>query len=139
MARATRSNRIAGVGELQLQVLDVLSALGEGTVYDVQAQFPEGERPRYTTVLTVLRSLEKKGLAEHRTLERQYIFRAVVSPSEVRCGLLRDVLDRVFNGSPQELVATLFDMQHLSPQVVKELKALIAQREGERHVGKKRS
>ena len=49
MKKATRSNRITQIGELQLQVFDILCQLGEGTVYDVQDEFPEAERPRYTT------------------------------------------------------------------------------------------
>ena len=125
MAKRTRSNRITGIGELQLQVLDILCELDQGTVYDVLAQFPEAQRPRYTTVLTVLRSLEKKGLAKHHTVNRQYIFRPLVSATEVRRGLLQDVLERVFDSSPRDLVATLLDVNAVTPQALRELKTLI--------------
>ncbi|MGD8237440.1 MAG: BlaI/MecI/CopY family transcriptional regulator [Armatimonadota bacterium] len=131
MPKRVRRDRITQLGELQLQVLDVLCRLGEGTVYDVLGEFPEPERPRYTTVLTVLRSLEKRGLAEHRTTERQYIFRPTSSSSEVRRGLLQEVLDRVFDGSPRDMVATLLDVDRVTPEEVQELKELIAKWEVE--------
>jgi len=123
--KATRSNRITQIGQLQLQVFEILCQLGEGTVYDVQAEFPEAERPRYTTVLTVLRSLEEKSLAAHHTEDRAYIFRPTVSLSDVRRGLLQEVLKRVFDSSPRALVATLLDVDAVTPQVLCELKALI--------------
>lgn len=129
MRKTTRSNRITKIGELQLQVLDVLCQLEEGTVYDVLAQFPEPQRPRYTTVLTVLRSLEKKGLATHRTLDRQYIFRPTADVSEVRRGLLQDVLEQVFDSSPRDLVATLLDVDGVTPEALRELRTLIANSE----------
>ena len=125
MRKTTRSNRITGMGELQLQVFDILYELGEGTVYEVQDKFPEAERPRYTTVLTVLRSLEKKGLAAHHTEDRTYIFRPTVSSSEVRRGLLEEVLARAFDGSPRDLVAALLDVDAVTPEVLGEVRALI--------------
>lgn len=125
MKKATRSNRITQIGELQLQVFDILHQLGEGTVYDVQDEFADAERPRYTTVLTVLRSLEEKGLATHRTEDRTYIFRPTVSSSELRRGVLQEVLERVFDGSPRDLVATLLDADGVTPQALDELKTLI--------------
>jgi len=130
MARS-RSDRIADLGELQLQVFDHLSELGEGTVYDVLDEFPEGQRPRYTTVLTVLRSLEKKGLIAHRTEDRAYVFVPKVKPAQVRRQVLRDVLDRVFGGSPRALVSALLSVDSVTPEVLEELKAAIAQSEAE--------
>lgn len=133
MARA-RSSRVTDLGELQLDVLDRLSRLREGTVYEVLDEFPRGKRPRYTTVLTVLRTLEDKGLVTHSTRDRAYVFRPRVDWGQVRRRLLRDVLNRVFGGSPQELVAALMDVDGITPQVIQELKALIAAKEasGER-------
>lgn len=128
MVRA-RSNRITEMGELQLDVFDRLSRLGEATVYDVLEDFPGSQRPRYTTVLTVLRSLEGKRLVEHRTEGRAYVFRPVVEPVEVRRRVLRDVLERVFGGSPRELMAALLDDEAVTGEVLDELRALMAESE----------
>jgi BlaI family penicillinase repressor len=126
---AERHNRLTSLGELQLDVLDRLSKLGEGTVYDMLVEFGEGERPRYTTVLTVLRNLEEKGLVTHRTRDRAYVFSPAVDASHVRRNLVRDILNRVFDGSPRDLVAALVDVEEVTPEVLDELKALIAERE----------
>ena len=124
-----RQARITELGELQLQALDRLSQLGEGTVYDVLDQFPPKQRPRYTTMLTVLRSLEKRGLVEHRTESRSHVFRPTVEPRRVRGQMLMDVLGRAFSGSPRSMVATLLDTEAVTPEVLDELKGLIAERE----------
>ncbi len=126
-----RSDRIADVGELQLQVFDQLSSLGEGTVYDVLEQFRDSERPRYTTVLTVLRSLERKGLLTHYTRDRAYVFVPKVRPVEVRRQVLKDVLERVFGGSPRALVSALLGVESVTPEVLEELRAIIARSESE--------
>ena len=131
MATTRRNKRIADIGELQLEILDILCQLGEGTVYDVLDRFPESRRPRYTTVLSVLGALEKKGVVAHRAAGRAYIFRPVVQPAEVRKQVLRDVIARVFRGSPRDLVATLLDNDVVTDEVLTELQALIAASEGE--------
>jgi len=128
-----RSDRLTDLGELQLRVLEALNRVGEGTVYDVLDEFPQAERPRYTTVLTVLRSLEKRGLAAHRTEGRTYHFSPRVGPTQVRTRVLRDVLERVFRGSHRELVASLLDADSVTPEVLAELKGLIAEREARGH------
>ncbi len=124
-----RSNRITEMGELQLEVFETLAELGEATVYDVLAAFPEERRPKYTTVLTVLRALEEKGLATHRREGRTYVFAPVVSDREVRGQLLGDVMQRVFGGSPKRLMAALLDDEAVTPDVVRELRALLAEPE----------
>ena len=126
---APRSNRLTDLGELQLDVLDHLSRLGEGTVYDILHEFPRTRLPRYTTVLTVLRSLESKGLVTHSRRARAHVFKPTVDSKQVRGRLLRDLLNRVFGGSPRELVAALIDVETITPETLRELKAMIAARE----------
>jgi len=120
-----RSNRISDIGELQLAVLDILDRIGEGTVYDVLEQFPEPDRPKYNTVNTVLRALDRKGLATHRAEDRSFVYRPVAGPGHVRGRVLGDVVQRVFGGSPTSLFATLVDTQAVTPEVLRELRALL--------------
>jgi BlaI family penicillinase repressor len=124
-----RSNRLTDLGELQLAVLERVCQAGEATVYDVLARFPRRDRPRYTTVLTVLRTLEQKGLVTHEERDRAYVFRPTTDVAVVRRRLLRDMLNRVFGGSPRELVAALMDVEGITPETLEELRELIAARE----------
>ncbi|MBI2300819.1 MAG: BlaI/MecI/CopY family transcriptional regulator [Armatimonadetes bacterium] len=124
--RRTRDNRIGDVGELQLKVLDLLGELGEATVHGLLERFAEDARPRYTTVLTVLQGLERKGLVRHRTIDRTHVFEPTGQARQVRPKLLRDVVAKVFGGSPAALVAALLDVEEVTPEVVAELQALLA-------------
>jgi predicted transcriptional regulator len=121
----SRSNRLTGLGELQLHVLDILVRCTTATVYDVLDRFPDKQRPRYTTVLTVLRALEEKGLAEHEQRGRTFVFRPTSRATRVRHVLLREMLDKVFHGSPRDLVATLLDTEAVTPEVLQDLKRMI--------------
>ena len=124
-----RSNRLTDLGELQLQVLDILVRCKTATVYDVLDQFPHPQRPRYTTALTVLRTLEEKGLADHEERGRTYVFRPTPRAESVRPALLREMLDRVFHGSPRDLVAALLDTEAVTPEVLQDLRRMIAESE----------
>ena len=128
MSTDRRRDRITDLGELQLQVLDILSAMPEGSVEDVLQAFPDAERPRYTTIATVLRSLERKGLATHRADGRTYIYHVTVPSDQVRQSVLGDVLMRVFRGSPRALVASLLDTAAVTPEVMDELRSLVEER-----------
>ena len=119
------------LGDLQLQVLQTLWQLGTGTVYDVLDALPEEGRPKYNTIQTVLRSLEKRGLVKHTTRERMFVFQPRLSQAELQRGMLHDFLERIFGGSPQSLVATLLDSTPVTEEELAELKQLLAAREGE--------
>lgn len=119
----------ADLGELQAAVLDIVWRLGQGSVAEVQAAFPEERRPAYTTVLTVLRSLEKRGLLRHTQRERMYVYAPAVPADRVRAGALRGLLRRLFGGSPARLVATLLDSEKVTPEEIAAIKAMIREKE----------
>ncbi len=130
-----RRDRITELGELQLEMLDVLKRLGEATVYDLMEGFPPERRPRSSTVQTVMRSLEKRGLATHRTEGRTFVFRVTDEAENVRGQAVRDVLQRMFGGSPNALVSTLLDVADFTPDELAELKRLLARRGMDGDVG----
>ena len=119
------------LGDLQLQLLQTLWKLGSGTIYEVLDALPEEGRPKYNTVQTVLRSLEKRGLVQHTTRDRMFVFRPQLSQAELQRGMLRDLLERIFGGSPQSLVATLLDSTPVTDQELAALKQILADREQE--------
>jgi predicted transcriptional regulator len=116
------------LGDLQLRFLRALCTIGEGTVYDLLEALPEEERTAYTTVLTVMRSLEKRGLVTHTTRDRSYVYQPLQSPEEVQCGLLGRMVERVFGGSTQLLVARLLEQESLSREELEDLQQLIAEK-----------
>src|SRR5690242_9542955 len=99
----------SGIGSLQIRVLRILWARGDGTVHEVLEEFPPGSRPAYTTVLHVLRTLERRGLVAHTKQDRQHRYRPVVQPDAVETGVVNSILARIFAGSAERLVARLLE------------------------------
>lgn len=115
------------LGDLQVTVLRALWTLGEGTVYEVLDAIPRRPAPAYTTVLTALRSLEKRGLLEHRlpSGERQYRYRPLVDEAEAERSVLGDVIQRLFDGSPERLLARLLEITPLSREEIEGLHRML--------------
>ena len=119
------------IGSLQIRVLRILWKRGDGTVHEVLEEFPPEDRPAYTTVLHVLRTLERRGLVAHSKQHRQHRFRPLVEADTVESGALQSLLSRVFAGSAQRLVARLLEAEPLDPRELEEIRELIASREAE--------
>ena len=94
-------------GERELDVMGVLWELGSGTVAEVRDALPDPLA--YTTVLTVLRNLEAKGLVRHEGEGKAYRYYANVARTAARRSALARLVDRLFHGSPEALVAQLVE------------------------------
>lgn len=127
------SGRPHPLGELQLAVMNILWSRREATVHEVLDALPAEHRPAYTTVLTVLRSLEKRGKVTHDAMEgtRQYRYRPLVSAHDARDDILHDVLNRLFAGSPTMLVKHLLETEGFTLAELRELRKVIDTQEKE--------
>ncbi len=119
------------IGALQIRVLRSLWQRGSGTVHEVLRDFPEPDRPAYTTILHVLRTLERRGLVAHTPEHRQHRYRPVVGPDAVEAGALNGLLARIFAGSAEQLVARLLETAPLDPAELDGIRRLIEEREAE--------
>jgi BlaI family transcriptional regulator, penicillinase repressor len=91
------------LGDLQLAILRALWERGEAPV----SQVHEALRERglaLTTIATMLRKMEEKGLVAHRDQGRQFFYRAQVDPDVVQRNLVGDLVTRLFDGDPMALV-----------------------------------
>ena len=90
--------------ELELEVMKVLWRRDAATVADVQEEL-KAERPlAYTTVMTVLDRLARKGAADRDKQGRGYLYRPAVSEQEVCELAFERLLDDFFSRSPQKLL-----------------------------------
>ncbi len=123
--------RVSDLGELQLAVLNILWSCGEATVHDVLAAFPPERKLAYTTILTVLRNLEKRGLVTHEATAgtRMFRYRPLVTAEETRAEILRDLIERLFDGSPARLVSHLLAMDGLNRAELREIREAVKARE----------
>jgi len=116
------------LGRLELQIMTVVWDKGSATVHDVKEALSRGRKPAYSTILTMMRKLEVKGYLEHDVADRTYVYRATISRQAARHGMLGDLLNRVFEGSPSQLVSSLVEQNHVTEDELREIRKLIAER-----------
>jgi BlaI family transcriptional regulator, penicillinase repressor len=116
------------------EVMRALWTLGQGTVQDIIDKM--GKSVAYTTVLTLVRILERKGYLAHRAQVdggRAYLYRPTTPPSRVRRHHVRDLVERLFDGRTGSLVVGLLEDEALSRKELEELRDSIdAQLDGDR-------
>ncbi|MBN1811151.1 MAG: BlaI/MecI/CopY family transcriptional regulator [Anaerolineae bacterium] len=115
--------------DLQMDVMQVLWQQSEATVSQVHAALHEERQLAMTTVATLLSRLEKYGLLTHRAEGRQYVYRPLVSQSEVRRSQLTDLIDQFFHGNPADLVYHLINEAEVDDEDLARLQVLIESKE----------
>jgi predicted transcriptional regulator len=120
------------LGNLQLQIMNVLWEHGPGTVAEVQERLENGSELAYTTVATMLRKMEARGLVKHKSEGRRFIYRPAVEQQAVSRTMADDLIDRVFGGSLADAVSHLLDTRDVSREELRELERLIQQRKQQR-------
>lgn len=103
MARANRETP----PPLELLCLRVLWELGEGSVKRVQQAVCQSRPLAYTTIMTVLERLVRKGRLERRKVSRAYVYVPTASRDQMRQVAVRELLDGLFEGKESELHAFL--------------------------------
>lgn len=124
MAREPDTDDIA-LSELQLDVMRVLWR-GEASVADVAAALVTSRGLAHTTIATVLTRLAKRGLVAADRDGRQLIYRALVEESQVRRSMVGDLIQSLFRGDPQALLAHLVSEKEVAPGDLDRIQALLA-------------
>jgi predicted transcriptional regulator len=116
------------LGDLQYAIMRVLWDEGEATVARVQELLSAGaERDRaLTTVATMLTKMEKKGVVAHKSIGRQFVYRACIAEKDVHRSMVGELTQRLFRGDFSALVSHLLTEQEIDKKEVARLKALIA-------------
>jgi predicted transcriptional regulator len=101
---------------LELECLKVLWTLGEGNVKDVRQALTGNRNLAYTTVMTVLDRLARKGGVARRKVGRSFVYVPVLSRGVLRRLAVQDLVDRYFEGSEQALMDLLRDGETRDPE-----------------------
>lgn len=116
---------------LELQIMNVLWDRGPSNVQDVQAAL--AAPLAYTTVQTMLNILHRKGRVKRSLRGRAYEYAATFSREQATGNAVRDVIDRVFDGSVEGLLMTLVRTKQLDAKKLAKLTELVeASKKGER-------
>jgi BlaI family transcriptional regulator, penicillinase repressor len=91
----------------ELEIMKIVWRLGSTTVRDVYEAVLAERKIAYTTVMTMMKILEEKGHLKKRRQDRAYIYHAAQPQNTVIRGMIREFVDRVFNGSAEPLLLHL--------------------------------
>jgi predicted transcriptional regulator len=105
--------------KLELQIMQVIWRQGASNVGAVQEGLEQ--QLAYTTVQTMLNILEKKGKLKRKLRGRAFEYSAKVSEARATGHAVRDLVDRMFGGSSEELVMSLIKSRQIDAKKIAEL------------------
>jgi predicted transcriptional regulator len=113
--------------EAELRLMRLLWARGESAIAELVQALPDDAPLAYTTVLTTVRILEKKGYLRHRQVGRAFLYTPCVAEHEARQTEIRHVLQRFFGNSRERLVLSLLGDADATPEELERMKKAIAE------------
>jgi predicted transcriptional regulator len=122
----------------ELAILKVLWQRGEATVREVHEEIGARLGIVQNTVQAFLRSMEEKGLVTHRDEGRTFVYRAATPRAATSRKLLSNLLDRVFDGAMDQLVASALALRPPTREEAARLRALVEEAERASKPGAKR-
>ena len=115
--------------EAEFNILGVIWKRERATVREVYDELKERHDIGYTTVLKLMQIMTEKGLLERDTTVRPQGFWAARPQGQTQKALVRDLLDRAFQGSPGSLVLQALSLRKTSAEELREIRALLDQLE----------
>ena len=110
----------------ELDAMSILWKHGSGTVNEVREQFPD--ELAYTTVLWLLQTLEEKGFVRREKEGRAHRYFPAIEQEEASGGALSRIVDRVFHGSAEMLLAQLVKERDLPARELERMRDLLDRR-----------
>jgi len=109
MVERTASPRhsLLDLAPLELECMNMLWPLGEATVREIRDRLSPRRARAYTTIMTIMDRLARKGVVERRKSGRAYIYRARLAAADARSQALAQIVDSFFGGSKEALLAHL--------------------------------
>ena len=109
----------------ELEIMKVVWRSGASTVRDVYETLLERRKIAYTTVMTMMNILEQKGYLKKSSKDRAYVYQATRPQKQVIRGMVREFVDRVFNGSAEPLLLHLVEDRRVSEQDLEEIRLML--------------
>ncbi len=116
--------------KLELQIMQVIWRLGPSNVTAVQEGLEQDLA--YTTVQTMLNILQRKGKLKRTLRGRAFEYSATVTEAKASTNAVRDLVDRMFGGSSEDLVMSLIKSRQIDPKKIAELTERLAKEEAEK-------
>ena len=115
----------ATLTDQELEIMKVVWTRDTATVRDVYETLLERRKIAYTTVMTMMKILENKKYLKRTQEDRAYVYRPVKPQNQVIKGMVREFVDRVFNGSAEPLLVHLVEDSRLSRKDLDDIARMI--------------
>jgi BlaI family transcriptional regulator, penicillinase repressor len=109
----------------ELEIMKVVWRLETATVRQVYEELLKQRRIAYTSVMTIMNILERKGHLKRRQEDRAYLYVPAKPQKQVIGSMVREFIQRVFNGSAEPLLVHLVEDEQLTEQDVEEIRRSI--------------
>jgi len=121
----TNRNQTRILGELEALVMQTIWQRGEVSVPEVHEAVQVERSLAYTTILTTMRNLVRKGYLERQRAGRGHTYRAALDEGDVARSAVKELMQRLFRGSPVHFASALFEGRELSPEEFEKLRLQI--------------
>ena len=111
--------------ERELEILKILWQMGEATVRQVYEEMQAGSPIVQNTVQAFLRTMEEKGLVTHRVEGRSFVYSPIHRREQTSRHLVHKLLDRVYDGAIDQLVASLLSVRQPTDDELRRLQELV--------------
>ena len=114
--------------EQELEIMKIVWERETATVRDVYETLLERRKVAYTTVMTMMKILEQKGYLNRKQVDRAYVYKPAQPKNQVIGKMVKDFVNRVFNGSAEPLLVHLIEDRRLTKDEIEEIRRLIGER-----------
>jgi len=114
------------LSEVQLALMRVLWRQGEATIAQVCEAVSEERRLAYTSVATMLKRLEQRGVVTAHKVGREWVYRPCVSESVVRRSMVGELLSGLFAGDASALMSHLVEQETIAEEDLDKIRQLLA-------------
>ena len=128
MSKPSQNEESKPLTPVELELMHIVWRKGEVSVADVLEALPPERKLAYTSVSTVLRILEQKGVVRSRKVGRGHVYSALLPREAYEVQSVRHLVETVFDGTPSALVERLVEAVPLSPEEVEQLRALLSKK-----------
>jgi BlaI family penicillinase repressor len=109
----------------ELEIMKLVWLRETATVRDIYEALLDKRKIAYTTVMTMMKILETKGYLKKRRQDRAFIYRPAHPKNQVISGMLREFIDRVFNGSAEPLLVHLVQSRQIREKDLQKIVRMI--------------
>lgn len=128
MVRKKGNHKKRLLTDVELELMSIVWDQGEAKVKDILAALPPGRPLAYTSVSTILRILEKKGVLSSRKEGRAHVYYPLVAKSDYEVISLQHLVNNVFSGTPSSLVRCLLDQEEVGTDELERIYAILEKR-----------